>query len=67
MAHNEYIGNLIGNSLGIVVEVDQEQGEMAWGEFMRVRVNIDVSKPLLRRTKIMIRSDYPCWVHSTYE
>lgn len=51
MAHNEYVGNLIGNSLGIVVEVDLESGEMAWGEFMLVRANINVSKPLLRRKK----------------
>lgn len=49
MARNKYIGNLIGSPPGRVEEVDLEKGEMAWGEFMRVRVCIDTSKPLLRR------------------
>lgn len=51
MARNEYIGNLIGSSLKKVEEVDLEKGEMAWGEFIRVQVCIDISKPLLRRKK----------------
>lgn len=32
-ARNEYIGDLIGSKIGMVEEVDIENGEMAWEEF----------------------------------
>ncbi|XP_042942811.1 uncharacterized protein LOC122276999 [Carya illinoinensis] len=46
MARNSYVGNLVGNMLGEVIEVDLEKGEFEWGEYMRVRVLIDISQPL---------------------
>lgn len=47
MARNEYMGNVVGKAIGRAEEVDLEKGEMAWGEFMQVRVHVDVRKPLL--------------------
>lgn len=47
MAQNEYIGNLVGASLGKVEEVDLPHGDVEWGEFMRIRVSIDITKPML--------------------
>lgn len=40
------------NSIGCSEEVDVEAGEFAWGEYMRVRVGLDVMKLLLRRKKL---------------
>lgn len=34
MARNKYMGRLIGDKIGRVVEVDIEEDEMAWGEFL---------------------------------
>lgn len=51
-ARNYSVGKFIGNEIGRVEEIDLEEGEMAWGECMRVRVAIDIMKPLLRGTKL---------------
>lgn len=53
-AKNEYMGNLIRSHIGRVEEVDIEKDEMAWGEFMSIRVSMDITKPLLRGKKINI-------------
>lgn len=67
IARNEYIGNLIGGSIGRVVEVDIDQGEMNGGEYMRVRVEIKVGKPLLRGKKMNMGMGNICWVRFAYE
>lgn len=51
---NEYIGQLIGNSLGQCEKVDLDTSEMEWGEFMYVRVNLDITCPLLCWKKLNI-------------
>lgn len=61
------MGNIIGKAIGRVVEVDLEEDEMAWGEFMRIRVCLDVSKSLLRGKKTCVGSSQPIWVRFTYE
>lgn len=66
MARNEYMGNLIQNSLGRVEEVDLEEGEMACGEFMGVRVHVNVTKPLLQGKKINLGLPKPVWVSFKY-
>lgn len=60
MAKNEYMGNVVGKAISRVEEVDLENGEMAWGEFMRVRVHVDVTKPLLRGKKINLGLTIQC-------
>lgn len=61
------MGNLIGSKLGRVIEVDIEKGEMAWGEFMRVWVCIDIAKPLLHRKMVNIGHTKPIWICFSYE
>ena len=39
-------GELIGSSLGEVVSVDALEGGRAWGTCTRVRVKMDITKPL---------------------
>lgn len=52
MAHNEYVGRLIGNSIGVTEEVDLDAGEFEWGEYMGVRVKMDITKPVPRKKKL---------------
>lgn len=42
-AQNEYIDRLTGNSLGQIEEVDLDNGEMEWGEFMCIRFKLDLT------------------------
>lgn len=67
MARNEYIGKLIGASLGRVEEVDIEEGAVEWGEFMQVRVHLDITKPLIQCKKMTIGSSEPVSMSFTYE
>lgn len=53
--------------IGDVVKVDLDKGELAWGEFLQVRVTLDVRKPLLRGTKFFMGDGESCWVRFSYE
>ncbi|KAJ8649108.1 hypothetical protein MRB53_002131 [Persea americana] len=39
---------MIGASIGEVEEVGVGNGDVEWGEFLRVRVRVDITKPLPR-------------------
>lgn len=54
MAIIDYMGIVIGNSFGEIMEVDVDENNEPWGKFMRVRVNLDISKPLSRGKKVML-------------
>lgn len=41
--------------------------EVVWNEFMRVRVRLDVTKPLVRGKRIKIESFEWVWVRFGYE
>ena len=45
-------GEAIGNSLGSVIQVADSEDDGSGGEFLRVRVKIDISKPLPRYCKL---------------
>ena len=42
------IGTILGEAIGDVEEVDSDESQMAWGRWLKVRVAINVSKPLKR-------------------
>ncbi|XP_042964598.1 uncharacterized protein LOC122298810 [Carya illinoinensis] len=67
IARNEYMGSLLGSKIGKVIEVDIVKGEVAWGEFLRVRVAMDISKPLLRGKLVNIGLEKPVWIRFSYE
>ena len=46
------VGELIGMSIGRVIQVADPEDDDADSEFLRVRINIDISKPLLRCSKL---------------
>ncbi|XP_035543083.1 uncharacterized protein LOC118346304 [Juglans regia] len=66
-ARNAYVGERIGKKIGKVEEVDLAKGEVAWGEFLQVRITLDVMKPLLRGTKFTMGNGESCWVRFSYE
>lgn len=67
MAKNEYTKREIGVVLGRVEEVGIDEGEVEWGEFMRIRASIKDSKPLLRWKRLNIGLSKLVWVRFEYE
>lgn len=47
-----YVGEVLGNKVGRVMEIDCSTNSIAWGKCLRVRVLINVTKPLVRGTKV---------------
>ncbi|GLT71843.1 hypothetical protein SLA2020_438340 [Shorea laevis] len=62
---NSAVGYRIGSSVGQVEEVDLVE-DVAWGEFLRVRILLDLSKPLSRGRMLKIKST-SVWVAFQYE
>ena len=50
----EKIGTVLGELIGDVEEIDAKSGQMAWGRYLRVRISINISKPLKRGSKIIV-------------
>lgn len=67
MAQNEYIGNLVGEAIGRVEEVDINYRDVEWREYMCVRICIDITKPLLRKNKMNLGLAELVWVNFTYK
>ena len=63
---NEKTAYEIGNSLGEVSKVAQV-GELIGGDFLRVRVVVNVSRPLNRGRKVLLGKDGEVWVNFRYE
>jgi hypothetical protein len=61
------VGEDIGNDIGRVVEVDVPENGIGWGRFLRIRVEIDVTKPLLRGKILEDGEGKPFWVDFKYE
>jgi hypothetical protein len=60
------IGYKIGSSVGLVEEVDVSDGEAGWGEFLQVRVMVDVTKPLARGRMLHVKGQ-SLWIDFKYE
>ena len=60
-------GKAIGASLGQVLDVDVEDTGVQWGRCLRVRVEIDVTRKLIRGRKINIEKEEARWVQFKYE
>ncbi|XP_073353636.1 uncharacterized protein [Aegilops tauschii subsp. strangulata] len=50
-------GEAIGKEIGEVLDVDVDECGMAAGEFMRVKVRLDITKPLMRGISIFLEDD----------
>ena len=60
-------GKAIGASLGQVLDVDVADTRVQWGRCLRVWVEIDVTRKLIRGRKINIEKEEARWVHFKYE
>lgn len=67
MAYNEYIVKEVRRAIGNMKEVDLDEGEIELGEYMRIRVYIEVTKPLLRRKNLNLGLQEHVWVRFPYE
>ena len=50
----EKIRAVLEGSIGDVEEIEVEEGQMAFGRYLRVKVSINISKPLKRGSKITV-------------
>lgn len=57
----------VGNYIGKFVESDENNFVGVWREYLRVRVTIDLKKPLKRRMKLRKNQTNWCWVNFRYE
>ena len=57
----------IGSTLGEVISVDAPDGGRAWGTYIRVRVHIDITKPLCRGRMVRLGASDRQWVSFQYE
>lgn len=52
---NKHAAAMIGQKIGEFLEVDNDKEGLHWGESMRIRVRLDITKPLLRG--FMLKAD----------
>lgn len=60
------IGTKIAMSMGILEEVDVASDGVGWGRCLRLRVVIDLSKPLEWGRALLLKGK-SCWVNFKYE
>lgn len=60
------VGLKLGSSVGKVEEVDTDKDGIGWGEYLRVKVLIDLSKPLPRGRKLKFEGEIH-WIVFQYE
>ena len=62
------VGEDIGTAVGRLLEVDvPNENGIAWGRFLRIRVEVEIAKPLMRGCIIQVEDDKPVWVDFRYE
>lgn len=60
------MGMKMGSLMGEVVEVETNEEGIGWGEFLRVRIVIDIQRPLVRGRILKLRSQ-SIWIPFQYE
>ncbi|KAM6577860.1 hypothetical protein CsatB_029697 [Cannabis sativa] len=66
LSKSELLARVIGNLIGSFIEVHEDSLYEGWGPFLRIRVGIDVSKPILRGQTVTWMSD-ELWLDYRYE
>ncbi|KAM6560550.1 hypothetical protein CsatA_029789 [Cannabis sativa] len=68
LSKSEALAKIIGNLIGEFLEVHNDSLNEGWGPFLRIRVGLDVSKPLLRGQMVSLpwmRDEL--WIDYRYE
>jgi 14-3-3 protein epsilon len=63
----ENVGVRLANYIGSFVEYDKNNGSSFWRQYMRIRVKLDVRKPLKKDTKVTNKEGQWCTVNFKYE
>jgi hypothetical protein len=63
---SETMGVQIGSSVVLVEEVEIEEDGIGWSEYLRVRIRLDLSKPLARGRVLKLNGE-PSWIAFQYE
>ncbi|KAE8789671.1 hypothetical protein D1007_36100 [Hordeum vulgare] len=63
---NSDVRDLVGKQIGEVLDMDMDDNGNAMGEFMRIKVRIDITAPIMRSTTLEIEEDEEEHIH-TYE
>lgn len=64
---SEVVGKQLGNFFGQFLQYDTKNNSSIWREFMRLRIRIDVRRPLKRRKKICKKDNSEVMVNCKYE
>lgn len=63
----EVVGKQLGNFFGKFLEYDSKNNASIWREFMRLKIRMDVRKPLKRKKKICKKDKTEVIVHCKYK
>jgi hypothetical protein len=63
---SEAMGVKLGSSVGLVEGVETDEDGIGWGEYLRVRICLDISKPLVRGRVLKLNGEIS-WVAFQYE
>ena len=61
------VGRELGNSLGKFIESNRRTGHSDQEKFMRIRVDLQLDKPLRRRGKVASVEEENFWVSFKYD
>lgn len=65
---NKVEARKIGNSIGKFLEIGERNEDLIWGQSVRIRVRIDICKPLIRGFMLKATGiEGNCWVTIRYE
>lgn len=64
---SESVGKQLGNFFGSFIEYDPNNNTSIWRESMRLRIKLDVRKPLKRKKKLCKKDGTECVVQCKYE
>ena len=64
---NHETGEAIGKTIGSMIQVANTEDGGAGGEFLRVQVAVDITKPLPRCCKLWVEGKHIGWVDICYE
>jgi hypothetical protein len=63
---NTEIGSMIGSAIGQVEEVETDEEGVGWGKLLRVKIRVDLTKPLMRGKRLKVKG-VPMWIDFQYE
>lgn len=64
---SENVLQAIGNQVGTFVKLDEGNSSGMWRQYVRIRVSLDITKPLKRRMKIKRENGTFSWINFKYE